>query len=76
MELRIGVQEGLLDKTTHKLMKMMASYISHKYEIWPAFMDLEGAIFEDVDEQLCIKIVDDVKRKFKRQLRYIEVACL
>jgi hypothetical protein len=74
MELRIGIQEGLLDKTTHKLMKMMTSYISHKYEIWPAFMDLE-AIFE-VDEQLCAKIIDDVKSKFKRQLRYIEVACL
>ena len=75
MELRIGIQEGLLDKTTHKLMKMITSYISRKYNILPAFMDLEGAIF-DVDEQLCAKIIDDVKSKFKRQLRYIEVACL
>jgi len=38
-------------------------------------MDLEGAAFE-VDEALCRKIASDVKTRFRRQLKYIEVECL
>jgi hypothetical protein len=76
MELRVGIKEGLLDSQTHKTMKMLVSYISTSYNIRPGLVDLEGAIFDDVDKTLCRKIVDDVKKKFRRQLRYIEVACL
>lgn len=57
-------------------MKMIVSYVSTTYDIQPGLMDLEGAIFDDIDASLCNKIVDDVKRKFKRQLRYIDVFCL
>ncbi len=76
MELRVGIKEGLLDRQTHRTMKMLVSYISTMYNIRPGLMDLEGAIFDDVDEQLCFKIADDVKKKFKRQLRLIEIECL
>ncbi len=75
MELRVAIREGLLDNKTHKTMKLMTSYISTTYDIKPSFMDLEGAVFEDVDKQTCNKIVDDVKKKFKRQLRFIEITC-
>ena len=76
MELRIGVQEGLLDPQTHRVMKMIVSYVSTMYNIRPGLMDLEGAIFDDVDKTLCVKIINDVRKKFKRQLRYIEIECL
>jgi len=76
MELRVGIQEGLLDSVTHRVMKMIVSYISSVYELQPALMDLEGAIFDDVDEELCRKIADDVKTRFKRHMRYIEIECL
>jgi hypothetical protein len=76
MELRIGIQEGLLDRQTHRIMKTLASYISTTYNIRPGLMDLEGTIFDDIDEELCLKIVDDIKRKFRRQLRFIEIECL
>jgi hypothetical protein len=77
MELRIGVQEGLLDRQTHRIMKMLVSYVSVTYNIRPGLIDLEGAIFDDVDEKLCIKIVNDIKKKFRRQLRwFIEIECL
>jgi len=76
MELRVAIKDGLLDHFTHKLMKMTTSYISVTYQIWPIGMDLEGAAFELADEELCRKIIDDVKRRFRRQLRYIEVECL
>jgi len=46
------------------------------YNIRPGLMDLEGAIFDDVDKMLCVKIIDDVRKKFRRQLRYIEIECL
>jgi len=75
MELRIAIREGLLDGKTHRIMKMMASYVSAVYGITPDGMDLEGALF-DVDEALCRKIIDDIKTRFKRHLRYIEVECL
>jgi hypothetical protein len=75
MELRIAVRDGLLDPKTHRIMKMMASYVSAVYGITPEGMDLEGALF-GIDDDLCRKIVDDIKRRFRRQLRYIEVECL
>jgi len=76
MELRIGIQEGLLDNMTHRVMKLIVSYISTKYNLTPGLMDLEGAIFDDVDEELCYKIMDDVKTRFKRHMRYIDIECL
>ncbi len=76
MELRVGIQEGLLDPQTHRVMKLIVSYISTTYELKPGLMDLEGAVFDDVDEKMCFKIVDDVKKKFKRQLRFMEIECL
>ncbi len=48
---------------------------SATYNIRPSLMDLEGAVF-GVDEKTCLKIVDDVKKKFKRQLRFLEIECL
>ncbi len=75
MELRVAVRDGLLDPKTHRVMKMMASYVSTTYQIWPIGMDLEGAAFE-VDEALCRKIASDLKTRFRRHLKYIEVACL
>jgi hypothetical protein len=60
---------------THRIMKMVASYVSTTYQIWPTGMDQEGALFE-IDNALCPKIVKDVKRRFRRQLKYIEVTCL
>jgi len=57
-------------------MKMIVSYVSTMYNIRPGLMDLEGAIFDDVDKMLCVKIIDDVRKKFRRQLRYIEIECL
>jgi hypothetical protein len=76
MELRVGVQDGLLDPHTHRVMKMIVSYISSIYELQPAFMDLEGAVFDSVDGELCYKIADDIKIRFKRHMRYIEIECL
>jgi hypothetical protein len=76
MELRIGVQEGLLDPKTHRIMKLVVSYVSAIYSMQPGLMDLEGAIFDDVDEMLCRKIVNDVKKRFQRQLRFLEIYCL
>ena len=60
---------------THRIMKMVASYVSTTYQIWPTGMDLEGTSFE-IDNALCPKIVKDVKRRFRRQLKYIEMTCL
>jgi len=37
--------------------------------------DLEDALFENVDT-LCQKIVNDIKTRFRRQLKYIEAECL
>ena len=74
MELRIAIQEGLLSPYTHKLMKWIASYVSAVYGITPDGMDLEGALYQ-TDAELCRKIVKDVKRRFRRQLKYIEVGC-
>jgi hypothetical protein len=65
----------LLDRQTHRTMKMLVSYISTMYNMRPALMDLEGAIF-DIDKELCLKIIDDIKKKFKRHLRFIEIECL
>jgi hypothetical protein len=76
MELRIGVQEGLLDRVTHRVMKMMVSYIATKYNIQPGLVDLEGAVFDDIDKELCYKIADDIKMRFKHHMRYIEIGCL
>jgi hypothetical protein len=76
MELRIAIKDGLLDPVSHRVMKMITSYISATYELKPDGMDLEGALFENIDDGLCRKIVDDVERRFRRQLRYIEVECL
>jgi hypothetical protein len=76
MELRNAIREGLLDPMTHRIMKMMTSYISTMYGLAPDGMDLEGALFENVDNALCRKIVNDIKTRFKRHLKYIEVACL
>lgn len=75
MELRVGIREGLLDNMTHRIMKMLVSYISTTYNIRPALMDLEGAIF-DVDKELCYKVTGDIKMRFKRHMRYIEIGCL
>jgi len=61
MELRIAIRDGLLDPKTHRIMKMMASYISTTYGLAPDGMDLEGALFENVDNALCQKIVNDIK---------------
>ncbi len=55
---------------------MLVSYVSTVYNIRPGLIDLEGAIFDDVSEELCLKIMGDVKKKFKRQLKFIEIACL
>ena len=76
MELRVVIRDGMLDGKTHRIMKMMASYISAVYGLTPEGMDLEGALFENVDDALCRKIADDVKRRFRRHLKYIEVECL
>jgi hypothetical protein len=57
-------------------MKMMASYVSAVYGLTPDGMDLEGAVFENVDEALCQKIVSDIETRFRRQLKYFEAACL
>jgi hypothetical protein len=75
MELRIAIREGLLDPMTHRIMKMMASYVSSKYEVTPDGMDLEGALFQ-TDAELCRKIAKDIKTRFKKYMRYIEVECL
>jgi hypothetical protein len=75
MELRIAIRDGLLDTKTHRIMKMMASYVSATYQIWPEGMDLEGALFE-IDDASCRKIAKDIKRRFRRHLKYIEVECL
>ena len=75
MELRIAILEGLLDRKTHRIMKMMVSYVSSTYQIWPIGMDLEGAAFE-LDDAICQKIAEDVKTRFRRHLKYIEVECL
>ncbi len=74
MELRVVVQDGLLSPHTHKLMKWISSYISATYAITPSGMDLEGTLFE-VEEDLCRKILRDVKRRFRHHLKYIEVEC-
>jgi len=76
MELRIAIRDGLLDPKTHRVMKMMASYVSAVYGLTPDGMDLEGALFENVDDVLCRKIIDDIKTRFRRHLKYIEVECL
>ncbi len=76
MELRVGVQEGMLDRQTHRVMKMLVSYVSTMYNIRPSLMDLEGAIFDDVDERLCAKIVNDVRKKFRHRLKFMEIECL
>ena len=75
MELRVVVRDGLLDPKTHRIMKMMASYVSAVHGITPDGMDLEGALFQ-TDAELCRKIVKDVKSRFRRYLKYIEVECL
>jgi aromatic ring hydroxylase len=75
MELRIAIKDGLLDPFTHKLMKWITSHVSAVYGITPDGMDLEGALFQ-TDAELCRKIVKDVKSRFRRYLKYIEVKCL
>ena len=60
---------------THRIMKMMASYVSAVYGITPVGMDLEGALFE-IDNASCQKIADDVKTRFRRHLKYVEVESL
>ncbi len=75
MELRVVVRDGLLDPFTHKLMKWITSYVSAVYGLTPDGMDLEGALFQ-TDAELCRKIVKDVKNRFRRYLKYIEVECL
>jgi len=57
-------------------MKMIVSYVTTKYDIKPDLMDLEGAIFYDIDASLCSKIVEDVEKRFQRQLRFLEIYCL
>ncbi len=54
---------------------MMASYVSAAYGLTPVGMDLEGAVFEFEDVSVS-KNVDDIKTRFRRQLKYIEVECL
>jgi len=76
MELRVVVRDGLLDPVSHRVMKMITSYISATYDLKPEGMDLEGALFENIDNGLCRKIVDDIETRFRRQLKYIEVECL
>ena len=76
MELRIAIRDGLLDPKTHRIMKMMASYVSSTYGIKPEGMDLEGALFGIDDEDLCRGIVSDIEKRFRHQLKYIEVECL
>jgi hypothetical protein len=73
---RVVVRDGLLDLVSHRVMKMITSYISATYDLKPDGMDLEGALFENIDNGLCRKIVDDIKRRFRRHLKYIEVECL
>jgi hypothetical protein len=75
MELRIVIREGLLSPFTHKLMKWITSYVSATYGIVPIGMDLEGSAFELSDDK-CQKIAKDVRRRFRRHLKYIEVECL
>ena len=75
MELRIVIRDGLLDPKTHRIMKMIASYVSSTYGIKPEGMDLEGVLFS-IDEDLCQEIANDVEKRFRRHLKYIEVACL
>jgi len=48
---------------THRIVKMMASYVSAVYGLMPDEVDLEGALFE-VDNASCRKIADDVKTRF------------
>ena len=48
MELRVAVRDGLLDPVSHRVMKMITSYISATYELKPDGMDLEGALFENM----------------------------
>jgi hypothetical protein len=57
------------------ILAMIASYVSSTYQVWPVGMDLEGTIFE-LDDTMCQKIAEDVKTRFKRYLKYIEVECL
>lgn len=73
MELRIAIKDGLLDTFTHKLMKWITSYVSAVYGITPDGMDLEGALFQT---ELCQKILKDIKSRFRRYLKYIEMECL
>ena len=72
MKLRI-VREGLLDGKTHRIMKMIVDYVS-SYGIKPEGMDLEVAF--SIEEDLCREIANDVEKRFRRHLKYIEVACL
>ncbi len=76
MELRIAIRDGLLDPFTHKLMKWITSYVSAVYGITPDGVDLEGALFEIDDGNLCQEIANDIKTRFKYHLKYIEVECL
>jgi len=73
--LRIVIREGLLSPFTHKLMKWITSYVSAAYGIVPIGMDLEGSAFELNDDK-CQKIAKDVRRRFRRHLKYIEVECI
>jgi aromatic ring hydroxylase len=75
MELRIAIKDGLLDAKTHRIMKWITSYVTAVYGLTPDGMDLEGALFQ-TDAELCRKIVKDVKNRFRRYLKYIEVECL
>ncbi len=75
MELRIAILEGLLDRKTYRIMKMIMNYVSTVYGLTSDVFDLEDALFENVDT-LCQKIVNDIKTRFRRQLKYIEAECL
>jgi hypothetical protein len=61
MELGVAIKDGLLDPTTHRLMKMVASYVSTTYQIRQDLMDLKSAVFENVDDASCQRIVNVIK---------------
>jgi hypothetical protein len=55
MELRVAIRDGLLDRKTRYITKMMASYVSVAYGLTLVGMDLDDAVFEFEDVDLCQK---------------------
>jgi hypothetical protein len=51
--------------------KTVVNYISSTYGIKP-----NGLTEFDVDEDMCWEIVNDIEKRFRRHLNYIEMACL